>query len=195
MHHADHYLNDAESCYTSKPRDYNHVEQEFKQIDHAFAWCQGSSPEHTIKFTFYMDDFLRIRGRTAILRKWLKSALDAAEVTGNEHSKAIVLKSLGDLELRLDNVDLARQHFENALPLYEAACDQLGKANVLHSLGDLELSLNNVDLACQHFENALPLYEVASFQLGKANVLHSLGDLELRLWVMWIWPASIPTMP
>jgi tetratricopeptide (TPR) repeat protein len=79
----------------------------------------------------------------------------------------------------LDNVDLARQHFENALPLYEAACDQLGKANVLKSLGNLELRLDNVDLARQHFENALPLYEVASFQLGKANVLHSLGDLEL----------------
>jgi hypothetical protein len=139
MHHADHYLNDAESSYTSKPRDYNHVEQEFKQIDHAFAWCQGSSPEHTLKFTFYMDDFLRIRGRTAILQKWLKSALNAAEVTGNEHSKAIILKSLGNLEFQLDNVDLARQHFKNALPLYEAACDQLGKANVLQSLGDLEL--------------------------------------------------------
>jgi hypothetical protein len=84
-----------------------------------------------------MDDFLRIRGCTAILRKWLKSALDAAEVTGNEHSKAIVLKSLGNLEFQLDNVDLARQHFENALPLYEVASFQLGKAQVLKRLGDL----------------------------------------------------------
>jgi hypothetical protein len=121
MRHADHYLNDAKSCYTSKPRDDNRVEQEFKQIDHAFAWCQASSPERTIAFALYMNDFLRTRGRTAILRKWLKSALDAAEVTGNEHSKANMPKWLGDLEFRLDNVDAARQHFEKALNLFEVA--------------------------------------------------------------------------
>jgi O-methyltransferase involved in polyketide biosynthesis len=96
------------------------VEHEFKQIDHAFAWCQASSPERTIAFALYMNDFLRTRG-TAILRKWLKSALDAAEVTGNEHSKANVPKWLGDLEFRLDNVDAARQHFEKALNLFEVA--------------------------------------------------------------------------
>jgi tetratricopeptide (TPR) repeat protein len=181
MRHADHYLNDKISCYTSKPWDYNRVEQEFKQIDHAFAWCQASSPECTREFALYMNDFLRIRGHTAILRKWLKSALDAAEVTGNEHSKANVLQSLGNLELRLDNVDLTRQHFENALNLYEASCSQLGKANVLKRLGDLECRLDNVYAARQHFENARNLFEVASCQLGKANALHSLGDLELSL--------------
>jgi O-methyltransferase involved in polyketide biosynthesis len=121
MRHADHYLNGAKSCYTSKPQDDNCVEQEFKQIDHAFAWCQASSPERIIAFALYMNDFLRARGRTAILRKWLKSALDAAEVTGNEHSKANVPKWLGNLEFRLDNVDAARQHFEKALKLFGVA--------------------------------------------------------------------------
>jgi hypothetical protein len=91
--------------------------------------------------------------RTAILRKWLKSALDAAEVTGNEHSKANVLQSLGDLELRLDNVDAARQHFEDALPLYEAVCSRLGKANV--QISDFELGLDSVDTARQHVQDAL----------------------------------------
>jgi hypothetical protein len=40
------------------------VEQEFKQIDHAFAWCQASSPERTIAFALYMNDFLRTRGQS-----------------------------------------------------------------------------------------------------------------------------------
>jgi tetratricopeptide (TPR) repeat protein len=81
------------------------------------------------------------------------------EASCSQLGKANVLKWLGDLECRLDNVDAARQHFENAQNLFEVESYQLGKANALHSLGDLELSLNNVDAARQHFKIALPLYE------------------------------------
>jgi hypothetical protein len=108
MRHVEHCLKDAESCFTSKPRDNNHLEQEFKQIDHAFTWCKANSPEHTVKFALYMNGFFAVRGRIATQQKWLNSALTAA-----------VLKSLGDLELRSGNVRAARQHFENVLPLYQ----------------------------------------------------------------------------
>ena len=75
--------------------------------------------------------------------------------------KEDTLKSLGDLELQLRNVDAARQHFYNALPLYKALGIQRGRANTLKSLGNLELQLRNMDAARQHFDNALPLYQAA----------------------------------
>jgi hypothetical protein len=58
MRHVEHCLKDAESCFTSKPRDNNRLEQELKQINHAFTWCKANSPEHTVKqFALYMNRF------------------------------------------------------------------------------------------------------------------------------------------
>ena len=127
VRHADHYLDVVQSSYNSKPQDFNRVEQEYKQIEHAFDWCQEQSPDRVLSYTTYMDDFLRIRGRTTTLKKWLCSALTMAELTGNTLSKANTLLSLGDLELQLGNVDAARQHYDNALPLFETVGDQLAK--------------------------------------------------------------------
>jgi tetratricopeptide (TPR) repeat protein len=160
MRHVEHCLKDAESCFTSKPRDNNRLEQELKQINHAFTWCKANSPEHTVKFALYMNGFFAVRGRIATQQKWLNSALTAAKDTEDKQYEANVLKSLGDLELRSGNMNVALQHFNNkALALFKAERDVLGRANVLRSLGDLEFRLGNVRAARQHFENVLPLYQ------------------------------------
>jgi hypothetical protein len=75
------------------------------------------------------------------------------EAACDKLGKANVLHSLGDLELSLNNVDAARQHFKIALPLYEAVCSRLGKANV--QMRDFELGLDGVDAARQHVQDAL----------------------------------------
>jgi tetratricopeptide (TPR) repeat protein len=107
-----------------------------------------------------MNGFFAVRGRIATQHKWLNSALTAAKDTEDKQSEANVLKSLGDLELRSGNMDVALQHFNNkALALFKAERDVLGRANVLRSLGDLEFRLGNVRAARQHFENVLPLYQ------------------------------------
>jgi hypothetical protein len=63
-------------------------------------------------------------------RQHFEKALKLFGVASYQLGKAILLMSLGDLELSLDDVDLARLHFEDALPLYEAVCSRLGEVNV-----------------------------------------------------------------
>jgi tetratricopeptide (TPR) repeat protein len=179
--HADHYIGLTQTCFDRKPRDYDRVEREFAQIQHAFAWCEEKSPRRAVRLALLLNDFMRNRGRVAMLNQWLRTALRGAEIHDNRLGKANTLKSLGDLERRLGNVAQARQHYDAALPLYEAEQARLGKANTLTSLGDLESRLGNVAQARQHYDAALPLYEAEQARLGKANTLTSLGDLERRL--------------
>jgi hypothetical protein len=93
------------------------------------------------------------------------------EAACDKLGKANVLHSLGDLELSLNNVDAARQHFKIALPLYEAVCSRLGKANV--QMRDFELGLDSVDAARQHVQDAL--------QQTPVPVDLELGDLASRV--------------
>ncbi len=179
--HADHYLALTQICYESKPRAYDRVEREFAQIQHAFAWCQEHSPRRATRLALLLDDFMRNRGRVALLSQWLQAGLQGAESYGDRLGKANTLKSLGDLESRLGNIEQARAHYDAALPLYEAEQARLGKANTLQSLGDLESRLGNIEQARAHYDAALPLYEAEQARLGKANTLQSLGDLESRL--------------
>ena len=179
--HADHYIKLTQLCHQRKPRDYDRVDQEFAQIQHAFSWCKKQSPRRATHLTLILDDFMRIRGRVGLLNQWLQVALHGAEIHGDRLGTANTLKSLGDLESRLGNIEQARQHYAAALPLFEAEQDRLGTANTLQSLGDLESRLGNIEQARQHYDAALPLYEAEQARLGTANTLKSLGDLERRL--------------
>ena len=100
-----------------------------------------------------------------------------------EQARANTLRSLGDLESRLGNVDGARQRYEEALKLYESEQSNLGRANTLKSLGDLESRLGNVDGARQRYEDALKLFEserepqgIALTSLGLAVIRHVSGE-------------------
>ena len=179
--HTDHYIKLTEVCHDCKPRDYDRVEREFAQIQHAFAWCEGNSPRRATRLALLLADFMRNRGRVPQLNCWLQTALSGAETLGDRLGKANTLKSLGDLERRLGNIDQARRHYDAALPLYEAEQDRLGKANTLKSLGDLESRLGNIDQARRHYDAALPLYEAEQDPVGKMNTWIGLARLEAGL--------------
>ena len=72
---AGHYLTVAQSCYERKPRDYDRLEQEFKQVEHAFAWGRQASPRLVSQLALLCDDFMRNRGRVSLLGTWLNSSL------------------------------------------------------------------------------------------------------------------------
>jgi tetratricopeptide (TPR) repeat protein len=107
--------------------------------------------------------------------------IEVAQRQSQALGRANALKSLGDLDLRLGQVDSARNHYQQAITLYEKEQDDLGRANALQSLGDLDLRLGQVDSARNHYQQAITLYEKEQHDLGRANALKSLGDLDLRL--------------
>ncbi|RMG72418.1 MAG: hypothetical protein D6711_12970, partial [Chloroflexi bacterium] len=110
--HTDYYIKLAQFCLDCKPRDYDRIEQEFGQLQHAFNWCEKQSPQRTIQLSLLLNDFMRIRGRVSILNQWLKVSLRSAENSGNRLGKANTLQSLGDLESRLGNIEQARAHYD-----------------------------------------------------------------------------------
>ncbi len=113
-----------------------------------------------------------------LLDGWLRTALKAAETTGDRLGKANTLQSLGDLESRLGNIEAARAHYDAALPLYEAEQARLGKANTLQSLGDLESRLGNIEAARAHYDAALNFYRKEQEPGGIINTLVSQARLE-----------------
>jgi hypothetical protein len=51
----------------------------------------------------------------------------------------MTLQSLGDMELRVDELDKARARFEEALPIFRAVGDRQCEADTLKNLRDLKL--------------------------------------------------------
>jgi hypothetical protein len=123
VRHADYYLNLARRAYEAQPRDTDRLEREFTRIAHAFDWCEQESPGRAVRLVNLLNDFMRNRGRAGLLGRWLRRAATGAEVMADRLGTANTLQSLGDLESRLGNVDLARGHYDAALPLYEAEQD------------------------------------------------------------------------
>jgi tetratricopeptide (TPR) repeat protein len=93
--------------------------------------------------------------------------------------EANCLKALGDLALRVSDLDGARGDYEQALPLYRAIQARLGEANCLRALGDLAMRVSDLDGARGDYEQALPLYRAIQDRLGEANCLQSLALLSL----------------
>jgi tetratricopeptide (TPR) repeat protein len=173
--HVDHYLALA---HASIPAATDRVEQEFKQIEHTFSWCRRHSPGRATALANIASQVMFIRGRAMQAGEWLRISMDAANQTGDRTGTANTLKSLGDLERRLGNLDAARRHYDAALPLYEAEQARLGRANTLMSLGDLESRLGNLDAARRHYDAALQLYRLEQEPGGIINTLVSQARLE-----------------
>jgi tetratricopeptide (TPR) repeat protein len=102
------------------------------------------------------------------------------------NARANTLKSLGDLESRLGNVDGARERYAEALKLYESEQASLGRANTLQSLGDLHLGEGSAVEARKLFREALVLYEteqepggIAQTCTGLAILFHVSGQADL----------------
>ncbi len=160
--HADHYLALARAAI---PAATDRVEQEFKQIEHAFEWCRVRSPLRATALANIASQVMFIRGRAQQAGKWLRASLEAAEQTGDRSGKANTLQSLGDLESRLGNVDAARRYYDAALQYYRLEQEPGGIINTLVSRARLEMGAGNV-------EQALPLYDEAfriADQTGFAN--------------------------
>jgi tetratricopeptide (TPR) repeat protein/transcriptional regulator with XRE-family HTH domain len=179
--HAQYYTDMSRRAVAATPRDYPLLDQHFQNILLALQWTSEKEPALFALLLDTVSQFLLLRGQVTLLETYLPKAVAAAQTVGNSRLSGSLLKSLGDLENRLGNIDQALAHYDAALPLCRIERDHLGEANVLRSLGDLERRLGNIDQARAHYDAALPLYRVERDRLGEANLLRSLGDLESHL--------------
>ena len=135
--HATFFLRVAWAASTAQPRNYAQLDLYQPNLLAAIEWAETSSPALCASLMEPISEFWLLRGQVALLQKYLPLAVEAARVAGNTLLQANTLRSLGDLERQLGNLDDARRHYAAALPLYELEQDRLGRANTLQSLGDL----------------------------------------------------------
>jgi tetratricopeptide (TPR) repeat protein len=81
---------------------------------------------------------------------------------------ANALKSLGDLESRLGQVDVARGYYEEAIEYYKSERAKLGLANVNLMLGILNRSESEWDNAVKNFAQAFELFSAEREPMGLA---------------------------
>ena len=190
--HADHYLALARTCYQAQPRRGDRIDREFQQIEHTFGWCQTHSPSRTLQLVALLDDFMRNRGKATQLDGWLRSALAASDATGARLGKANTLKSLGDLESRLGNIEAARGHYDAALTLYRFVGDPVGEMNVYIGLARMSAAVGERENALSHFDRVFVIADRIGF--GDHPVTRDLRSEYNRLKLAHDG-ASVPLVP
>ncbi len=115
----------------------------------------------------------------------IKKALSLIKHIKGKHNqtrlRAYGIRSLGDIDFRLDRTEQAQQRYEAALALYQEIQDKQGQANCILSLGDIDFRLDRTEQAHQRYEAALALYQEIQDKQGQANCISSLGDIDFRL--------------
>ena len=85
-------------------------------------------------------------------------ALACALRCGDGEGEANVLKAMGDLQRRVDDLAGARASYEQALPIYREIEARLGEANVRQMLGNLAMAEEAPDEAEAHLDAALKIH-------------------------------------
>ncbi|WP_437617082.1 tetratricopeptide repeat protein [Sorangium sp. So ce834] len=127
------------------------------------------------------DGALGFAERRELRGDLLRTGLECARALQDRAGEANCQKSLGDLLMRVADLEGARTAYDSALPIYREIRDRLGEANCQKSLGDLLMRVADLEGARTAYDSALPIYREIRDRLGEANCQKSLGDLLMRV--------------
>jgi tetratricopeptide (TPR) repeat protein len=102
-----------------------------------------------------------------------ENLLEIYQRKNRQEGIADVLRSFGDIALKENDLQAAREHFSQSLALYQNEIhDPLNQAGLLLSLGSLAFREGNLSEAQQHWESA--------YRLGQENGFHQVVDYAQR---------------
>src|SRR3990172_6937330 len=157
------------------------LDAEWDNLLWAMDWLSQRAdkrPELMARYADALDQPLRLRftpGRD----HWLEAGLRGAQQIGDRWLEANVLQALGDLKVRVDDLEGGGGNKERACPISREIHARLGEANVLQALGDLKVRVDDLDGARRDYETALPIYREIHDRLGEANTFLSMGRMAL----------------
>jgi tetratricopeptide (TPR) repeat protein len=95
-------------------------------------------------------------------------AIQACRAVQDVRGEANTLQSLGDLKVRLADLEGAQKEYAAALPIYREIQDRLGEANTHQSIGNLYLAQENPQAAFTEYRAALEIHSDIQDRLGLA---------------------------
>ncbi|KAF7364971.1 TPR-like protein [Mycena venus] len=116
-----------------------------------------------------------------LAKEAFQSALKLHKEVNSKLGQANDLKNLGQLYMRLAQLEDAEQALQSALDLHREVDNRLGQAYDLQNLGELYMRLNRLEDAEQALQSALDLHIEVNNRLGQAYDLQNLGELYKRL--------------
>ncbi|HKQ78331.1 MAG TPA: CHAT domain-containing protein [Blastocatellia bacterium] len=114
------------------------------------------------RLTALLKNLYVVTGELRNKRDRLDRALACALRHGDKEGEANVLKAMGDLQMRVDDLAGARASYEEALPIYREIEDRLGEANALQMLGNLAMAEEFPDEAEARLGEALKIHVTIS---------------------------------
>jgi tetratricopeptide (TPR) repeat protein len=135
----------------------------------------------------------RRENRLAEARRDLMGAVDICRRAAVPADIAFALNRLGQIERDLQNLDVARAHYEEAAAIYRQRGDTLALAHTIRHVGDIHQDAGRWELAEPCYDEALMLYRSCrgTRRSDLANAIRSMaiqkehtGDIE-RARLLW----------
>lgn len=157
---------------------------ELPSIEAWLDWAYDNEPTHSglsraSRLTALLRNIYELTTALRGLNARCEQAFACALRCQDKKGEADILVMLGELKLRIDDLEGARVDYERALPIYKMISDRQGEALALKAFGDLAMRLGNFPEAQTVYEQALAIYQDHPSGLGRANVFQGLGYAKL----------------
>lgn len=110
----------------------------------------------------------------------LQTAILLARNNNNFKVLASSLKLLGEISLRIDDINAAKEHLEEALILFNKLNYINEEAYTIYLLGNHANRIYDIATAKACFKQAIIKYTKIDDNIGKANVIKAFGDIALK---------------
>ncbi|GKQ38434.1 BTAD domain-containing putative transcriptional regulator [Streptomyces sp. A012304] len=170
-HLADSLLEDPMEWFESERGSITGlVDQLAREEEAAYAWDLTVTSVTLFQNRDYLEDW----------RYCAERALSAARAAGDRLGEAVMLHSLGTLEIVGWAYDAAAGHLERALGLFEETGQDRGRALVLRNLALCERHGGDLTAARDLGHRSLELFRRAGDRYAEAHVLGLLAQIELE---------------
>jgi tetratricopeptide (TPR) repeat protein len=180
--YVDYYQSLAQQTLHEKPGPENPPPPDSRHFYQAFLYACRRPATPLLNYILAAGPYLQSQHYGADVRIWLDRALELSSESGRDYKESAptLLRSAGDLALRLGHHGAAQEFYERALLMYYESKSLSGQANTLKALGDLRAQEGHLAEAQDYYDRTLLIYAQIDFQLGRANTLKSMGDLSLK---------------
>lgn len=161
--------------------DYAQLQPEWRNFLTAVQRAhEHESWQDVIHFTQLLDEPWFRQIRLNDMREGLKLGVNAALTLHDQPTLAKLLLRLGEIEIELNDYDMAETHLADALILSLRIQDSLGVAQAKYLIGRIKMEQSLDEQAISLYKDAKQIFEEQSDELGVAKALNLLAVCQIK---------------